>query len=508
MRQQWWRRGWLGVALACLVGVSGCSLGSGSGAGNVGPTPTASTYSLPGGGACVQLGAHPQAPYLNVRVSHDSFLAHSEPMVVENPKNPLNLVGGSKFFTDPKHYQFKIGWYASFDGGCTWNDGGILPGYANERLTSDISFAFGPQNHVYATVLDEAGRESGIGVSTSDDGGKTFAPRVQAFDNTNFTVFSDKPWMAVDTTGGVNNGNIYVVWSYDYESVHGQLCNSPTISCAQEVGFMRSTDGGKTFSRVKLIEGSASFCTNPAQYRAPGSHLCDAALGATPVVLPDGTLAVMYAYIDLANGTIPTRILVVTSHDGGATWSPPVQVTRIHDIPPNFSGENFRTAPLPAFAADPKTGQMYVAWSNETAGESDILLATSSDEGKTWSAPVKVNNDPTGQGVNHFQQQLAVAPDGVVSVAYFATLADPAHRLIDTYLAQSVDHGQTFLPAVRVTTQSWDSRVDEPFDGFGEGFIGDYQGLAADNQFVHPFWNDTRTGSQEIFTAAVPSAQP
>jgi len=40
----------------------------------------------------------------------------------------------------------------------------------------------------------------------------------------------------------------------------------------------------------------------------------------------------------------------------------------------------------------------------------------------------------------------------------------------------------------------------------GSQFIGDYQGLAADNLFVHPFWNDTRTGLQEIFTAAVPSA--
>ena len=34
-------------------------------------------------------------------------------------------------------------------------------------------------------------------------------------------------------------------------------------------------------------------------------------------------------------------------------------------------------------------------------------------------------------------------------------------------------------------------------------------GLAVDDHFPsHPFWNDTRTGAQEIFTAVVPSAQP
>ena len=73
------------------------------------------------------------------------------------------------------------------------------------------------------------------------------------------------------------------------------------------------------------------------------------------------------------------------------------------------------------------------------------------------------------------------------------------------YLAQSSDGGASFLPNVRVTTASWDPAVDAPVDGGGAQFIGDYQGLAADDQFVHPFWNDTRTGAQEIFTAAVPS---
>src|SRR6266849_2232237 len=77
------------------------------------PSPTSGySYSLSGGGACVRLGQHPQAPFANVRVSHDSYKAHSEPMLVENPHNPLNLVGGSKFFTDPKHYQFQIGYFS------------------------------------------------------------------------------------------------------------------------------------------------------------------------------------------------------------------------------------------------------------------------------------------------------------------------------------------------------------------------------------------------------------
>ncbi len=226
------------------------------------------------------------------------------------------------------------------------------------------------------------------------------------------------------------------------------------------------------------------------------------------MILPNGTIAVVDAYVSLNSDPIPTKMLVVTSGDGGATWSAPHLIATINDIPGTFANESYRNAPLPAVGVDPATGQLYVAWSDFRTGDSDILLATSRDQGVTWSAPVRVNDDPLRDGANQFQPQLAVAPDGVVSVSFFDTRQDPKHHLIDVYLAQSTTHGASFLPNVRVTTQSWDPNVDLPRDYQGNGFIGDYQGLAADNAFVHPFWNDTRTGAQEIFTAAVPSAQP
>src|SRR2546421_5410581 len=119
---------------------------------NIAPTPTpVPFYTLPTGGSCVRLGTHPQTPYENVQVSHDTYLAHSEPMLAEDPGNSLHLVGGSKFFTNPAHYRFQIGYYISFDGGCTWIDGGFLPGFVKAILTSDPSFAFGANNKGYAS---------------------------------------------------------------------------------------------------------------------------------------------------------------------------------------------------------------------------------------------------------------------------------------------------------------------------------------------------------------------
>jgi hypothetical protein len=483
-----------------LVGILALALMSCASVGSSGTKPTPTGI----GGACL-ISSGP--PYQNVRVSDDTFLAHSEPMVAINPKNPLNLVGGSKFFTDPVHYRFQIGTYASHDGGCTWHDGGLLPGFSNptSTLTSDVTFAFDAHNTAYVAVLNTNGNESGISVARSTDGGDTFGPPVSVFDDTQGHVFSDKPWIGIDTTGGAHDGAIYIVWSYDPDQ---PPCGENGPACDQQLAFARSTDGGQTFSKVQLIEGSAPVCTFAVLGRPRDSRLCDGALGATPAILPDGTIAVVYSYYDLPNNAAK-YVLVVTSHDGGTTWSAPSIVAQVHPSPGRFPPANFRDTTLPAFAADPVTGQIYVAWTDMQNNEPDILLATSTDEGKTWSAPAKVNDDPAGKGAIHIQPQLAVAPNGTVSVSFFDSRTSLTANLLDVFLAQSVNHGQSFLPNQRVTTQTWDTNVDEPKDNEGgNGFIGDYQGLAATNDYVHPFWNDTRTGSQEIFTAAVPSAKP
>jgi hypothetical protein len=506
--------------------------------GQITPTPTGPWY-LPGGGACVKLPSTPPKQITNVRVSHDTFLAHSEPEIAENPHNPLNLVGGSKFFTDPAHYRFKIGYFTSFDGGCTWTDGGLFPGYEDYNLVSDISFAFGLHNEVYAAVLVTADgeRTSGIAVSRSLDGGRTFAPPALVFLDQTGATFSDKPWIGVDTTSGPHAGAVYIVWNLDDN-------RSPSAP----IYFSRSTDGGQTFSPGINISGASPLC----RFGEPttGGRTCDSALGAIPAIEPDGSIVVTYAYYDpnnpaadhgqdkgddtsgqqgfvdgpLANHLpqltckpLPpsqaahTHLFIVRSSDGGQTWSAPVDAAEVYDLPFHFTNSCFRNFSLPALAADQKTGELYLTWADERYGDADILLVTSSDGGQTWSAPVRVNDDPQGNGKDQFQPQVVVAPNGVASIMFFDRRDDPNNFLVDVYLAQSTDGGKTFQPNARVTTASSDPSVDAPIpDGGGAqvNFFGDYQGLAADDHFTHVFWNDTRTGAQEIFTAAMPSVQP
>jgi hypothetical protein len=227
-----------------------------------------------------------------------------------------------------------------------------------------------------------------------------------------------------------------------------------------------------------------------------------------PVVAPDGTLTVAFAYENLMDPSRPTRLLVISSHDGGDTWTAPSLVATVTDVFGVVPPTRFRTVTLPAFACDPASGQLYMAWAARDQGEDDIFFATSRDGGGTWSRPLRVNDDPPHTGAPQVQPQIAVAPHGVVTVMFFDSRLDPRHRLLDVYIAQSRDHGASFLPNERVTTRGFDPAVGAPVDGGGNLFLGDYQGLAVTDQFVHPLWNDTRTGRQELFTAAIPSAQP
>ena len=460
----------------------------------VAPTPTA-PFTLSGGGRCVRLASHPQPPYLNIRVTHDSYAAHSETALAQDPHNPLNLVGGAKFFPDVAHYHFNVGYAASLDGGCTWSKSRVLPGFDATTSSSDPMFAFGPHHEVYASTVFINQHTSGITVSVSRDNGRTFGAPTKVFESKPKEIFNDKPWIAVDQTGGPHSGAIYVVWAYD----HGGGCGDGNF-CSQNLAFSRSTDGGRTFSPVRLIEGKAPFCTDGPQVHPARSTSCDATLGAIPVVEPDGTLVVTFLYI----GTHPTRILALSSSDGGTTWTSPVLAATIHDIIGSFPPQKYRTLSLPAFASDPRTGQLYLVWSDKGTRDADILLITSKDKGKTWSAPLRVNDDPLHDGAEQFQPQLTVSPQGGVAVSFFDTRNDPHRKLIDVYLAQSTNRAASFQKNIRVTTQSWDPTVQAPKDEDGNQFIGDYQGLTADATFAHVFWNDTRTGRQEIFTAAVP----
>src|SRR5690606_30548117 len=103
------------------------------------------------------------------------------------------------------------------------------------------------------------------------------------------------------------------------------------------------------------------------------------------------------------------RILFSTSHDGGRTFSTPVEVA-VESEAVDANGEA-----RPKVAIGP-AGEIFVTWTRKGQAlyTGDIRFARSVDGGRTFSTPVTINDD--NLPVGHRFDSLAVAPDGTVVI--------------------------------------------------------------------------------------------
>ena len=124
-------------------------------------------------------------------------------------------------------------------------------------------------------------------------------------------------------------------------------------------------------------------------------------LGGQPLVQPNGTVIVPFEAI---NGN---DISAFESTNGGASWSATTIISKIvfHGV----SG-SLRTSPLPSAEID-GAGRVYVGWEDcrfEQACKANDIVMSTSDNGTTWSPVFGVPADAQGSGVDHFIPGLGV----------------------------------------------------------------------------------------------------
>jgi hypothetical protein len=210
--------------------------------------------------------------------------------------------------------------------------------------------------------------------------------------------------------------------------------------------------------------------------------------GSSSSVGPDGT-----AYVAFEQGAAQ---VVTVSHDGGVSWSKAAPIGPVTDIADPIPGANFRTDSFPTIAADPRrrSTTVYASWATRTAAGGRIVVATSTDAGVTWSAPVTVSSI---EGYAFFQG-LAVAPNGRVDIAYQALrTAHPAtfgtgNALIDSYAVSKPVGGNWSVP-VKLSAVSSDPAASAQ-NNLQRQFWGDYNTLVADNAGAWFISTDSRSG--------------
>ena len=188
------------------------------------------------------------------------------------------------------------------------------------------------------------------------------------------------------------------------------------------------------------------------------------------------------------------------SLDGGKTFSEShVSSYKVRSFQPRVSTTSNRAswvAPLfhgPEIAVD-KNGRVYVVWGDAQeiredlnfeyryyAYNYDIYTAYSDDQGKTWSNPIKVNDDNSG-GDQGFPN-IKIDDDGIVYVVFLDHRDNQDKDQYDVYLAYSTDRGKTFSKNIRIN----DINVQNVLGGRQPGDYLDMLAVGKDKIYIaHP----------------------
>jgi hypothetical protein len=464
----------------------------------------------------------------NIRANQDcSLRRQAEIQVAVNPTSASNIILGQN---DSRVGFNQTGLDWTINGGRNWGDYSIPTRFLNcatgaYDAFSDPSQAFagdGTLGYV-AVAFNLATPTGGLyyweggekGTSLHAPGNPLSATPTTIYDNcADPTKSPDKQFVAVDTSGGAHDGNIYVTFTLFGSDDVGNYLESPIF-------LGRSTDGGLSWDPVKRISGRSSSLCVAGDAFDPGINPteCNFDQGSWPVVAPDGSVNVVFnnCNTESAKGDYGVcQQLFVKSTDGGSHWSSPAKVADDFGLQPIQTGSlpngcdpgrqclppnGYRMNDFPSMGVADKSGKLAVFWSDFRNGcnpqfgctgtpnsNNDVFAAISTDGGAHWGPTKIVDDNKAAQ----WQGWGDVGEDGRLYVAYYDRRYGNAEKTgaNDITLSVSSNNGRTWRNR-RITTRSMPNLTPSN-NPVQFGFLGDYMGLVVANGWVHIGWSDTR----------------
>ena len=363
------------------------------------------------------------------------------------------------------------------------------------------------------------------GWSVTFDGGKTW-------EDHKFDIPAEFSRCRLDSAGFLPMGNVAMGASGD--TVHAVLTGTRSEDAGGGILLVSSTDGGRTFSTAReiLAGGGRQLSYAHAQLVVSTDpqgvdRLLISAWGCAPgrctkgfflrsddggqtftapaLVTPDPGGNSPSAPAMAADGTVymtfirrydggDSELLVARSTDNGATWENGV-IDKQAAI-----GVQYDSAKI---VVDPKRGFLYMVYADQRDGRSEVFFRRSQDGGDTWERAVRLKTSPGGSS---FSPAIAVAPDGRIEVVFYRA---QRKDLDDVHATYSTDGGATFAEDVKLN----DRPINREIGYWNEVGDDSLPAVAATNAGAFFAWSDSRNGTeatntQEILTKRVerPSA--
>lgn len=413
------------------------------------------------------------AQVVNTNISN-GVLFDGEPYLVVNPDNPQNLVAawmGLKFSGGA--FRIAIKTRASFDGGNTWSPTNTLPHFSPSFGSADESMAFDKNGTLYLAYIDyrQLPDSGGVYVARSTNGGLTWDTPSKAFDAYDVPNKRplDRPWLVVDRSDTPNAGTLYLTTK-----------PAPWIALPNRNYFKVSSDGGHNWTPIANVDG--------------GTHLVGNLIAqpmAAPATTVNGRFCAAYPSYVPSQNLLPAYYLA-SSKNKGQTFD----YSTIIAAAPTPLDTNFKNGYcLLANPAD--SNQMLFLLPNAMLGDADIVALHSNNGGQNWSPPLRVNDDPQGNGKAQDMVWGAYNQKGDLVVTWRDRRSASANGFWDAgydfYYATSNDNGQTFSKNYKLSTQF------VPFDSVLTANGNDFMSCAFHADTLYTLWGDNRSGRMNIY---------
>ena len=414
----------------------------------------------------------------NLRTSGAQTSPRSESDIRINYWNPLKIVAASNNIS-ASGQQAQL--YSS-DGGATWGQS-FLPLTGTDAFHSDPAVDWTSDGTAWSTTIGIKGNTLKMRAYKSTNGGQTWT-----FDNTfsGTQKNTDKELMWVDHSAtSAFKDNIYACWHNGNPAfanrrngpagawlatpvqVSGAESTGTAIGCdvktnsAGDAFIFWPTTGNRKIVVAKSVNGGSTW---------PTKTVIATTFDSFDIGIP--AMASRRALIYVSGGTYKTA----TVNNVYATWTDQTGVTGCN-APANEPGTNAAST-----------------------CKSRIWFARSTDGGTTWGAPAMLNNQASKN--DQFNQWMGVDEGtGRLAVIYYDTVNDAARKKTDVWYQTSTDDGATWSAAVKITTATTDETVAGADSG---NQYGDYNSLSIFASKIFPSWTDRRSGGkEEIWTAPI-----